>query len=117
MAGIVIDEELAWEWMDTYELALRGDAAIDGYDCEETLHARSALEFVRATLSPEQVAILDAADALWKANPEAFNACFAYDHASKSVETELGGYAMRDGKTVPIPREHWWWWPLEAPLA
>ncbi len=79
------------------------------------LAERSALELVRDQLDAAQLAELDRVDAFWRANPEAFNADFAMDHAFLDKGAVLAGL-IKDtrGKTPDVPRSHWWWRPLET---
>lgn len=89
-----------------------GDPDYD-MDRDETLHERSAYEFVRDQLSPEQIAELDQVDAFWRAHPEAFNADFRLLQAWENKKTALEGFVEdAQGKTPAIPRSHWWWWPI-----
>ena len=89
-----------------------GDPDYD-MDRDETLHERSAYEFVRDQLSPEQIAELDQVDAFWRAHPEAFNADFRLLQAWENKTTALEGFVEDEhGQTPAIPRAHWWWWPI-----
>ena len=79
------------------------------------LHNRSAYEMVRDQLTPEQQADLDKVDAYWKANVKDFNADFAVFHHREDKTTALTGFVMdTNGNVPPIPRSHWWWWPIEG---
>lgn len=87
------------------------DSWSDSWD--DILYARSALEFVRDQLPPERAALLDKADAFWKAHPREFNHAFRYFHARKKLAEELAGWVEDENGDHPrIPLSHWWWWPL-----
>ena len=89
-----------------------GDPSFD-MDRDETLHKRSAYEFVRGQLSPEQIAELDKVDAYWRAHPKAFNEDFKLIQGWEDRRTALEGFVEDDkGKVPAIPRSHWWWWPI-----
>jgi hypothetical protein len=93
-----------------------GDTSFD-LDRDELLHERSAFEFVRDQLSDAQRAELDVVDAYWRDNSANFNTDFACFHARKDMENELLGFIADDkGITPPIPRSHWWWWPIMEAL-
>lgn len=82
-------------------------------DWNGVLEARSALEFVRGSLPAARAAILDQADAFWKAHPQEFNRFARYQHARKDVKAQLQGWVEGpDGLAPEIPKAHWWWWPL-----
>lgn len=92
-----------------------GDSDFD-MDRDETLHERSRYEFVRDQLTAAQQAELDVVDAFWKANRAAFNVDFARLHANEDKRTAMTGWIEdENGRVPPIPRSHWWWWPLEQP--
>jgi len=103
------------EWLVSRFYDVIGDENVDwSEDIAEVLHARSALELVRDQYPAERMAILDEADAFWRARPKAFNHDFRYQHARKKVGEELEGWVIDDeGHTPRIPLTHWWWWPLE----
>ncbi|MEG9884440.1 MAG: hypothetical protein V6Z86_07470 [Hyphomicrobiales bacterium] len=89
-----------------------GDPSFD-MDRDETLHERSAYEFVRGQLSPEQIAELDKVDAYWRAHPKEFNEDFKIIQGWEDRKTALEGFVEdEDGKVPAIPRSHWWWWPI-----
>lgn len=78
------------------------------------LHERSVYELVRDQLSVAQRAELDRVDAHWRANADAFNADFAAFHARENRATALEGMVEDEaGNTPRIPRDHWWWRPIE----
>lgn len=90
-----------------------GDPDYD-YDRDETLHERSAYEFVRDRLSVEQLAELDKVDAYWRAHAKEFNADFALWHFQEDKQTAMKGWVEDEhGDVPPIPRSHWWWRPIE----
>lgn len=107
------------EWGALLEGALScydtiGDPDYDA-DRDELLHQRSAFELVRDQLTETQRAELDQVDAHWQSNPEAFNADFAIFHFQEDRATALAGFTEDDRGNVPeIPRDHWWWKPIEA---
>lgn len=85
---------------------------------DQILPARSALELVRADLGADLGARLDDFDAFVRANAEAFNSFFAYEHALVVRETALEDWVWGDdGKTPAIPADHWWWAPISAEAA
>jgi len=90
-----------------------GDADFD-LDRDECLHERSAYELVRDHLTEDQRAELDKVDAYWIAHPEAFNAAFAVFHFQENKATALKGFVQDErGDVPPIPRNHWWWRPID----
>jgi hypothetical protein len=99
------------------------DGALSGYtrlddpdfdwEMDELLRNRSALELVRDRLSEAQVAELEMVDIYWRAKREAFNACFSADHARRSRMSLAGFVEDENGDTPDIPRDHWWWRPIE----
>ncbi len=90
-----------------------GDPDFD-YDRDEILHARSAYEFIRDQLTSAQRAELDQVDAYWRAHRQAFNADFGVWHHQCDKKTELRGFVENEnGEVPPIPRNHWWWRPIE----
>ncbi len=94
-----------------------GDPDFD-MDRDETLHERSAYEFIRDQLTPEQQAELDQVDAYWRAHPKEFNAAFGVWHHQADKATELAGFVEDEhGEAPPIPRGHWWWRPIEEDQA
>jgi len=94
-----------------------GDPDFD-YDRDETLHERSAYEFIRDQLTSEQQAELDQVDAYWRAHPKEFNADFGVWHHQADKKTELAGFVEdENGETPPVPRGHWWWRPIEEDQA
>lgn len=83
------------------------------YDLYETLEERSAFELVREQLTDEQRAELNQVDSYWRAHPERFNIAFGVQHNQIDRRVALEGYVEdADGNTPPIPRSHWWWWPI-----
>ena len=83
------------------------------HDWDELLRRRSAYEFIRDQLTPEQQADLDRIDAFWRAHPQAFNQAFVNEHHRANHQTELEGYVQdQHGNTPAIPKSHWWWRPL-----
>lgn len=89
-----------------------GDPHFDR-DRDETLHERSACEFIREQFTDEQRAELDQIDAYWRANAKKFNDDFAVMHIRGNRATELEGFVEdENGATPVIPRTHWWWWPI-----
>lgn len=102
---------LLWGMFACYDTI--GDPDYD-MDRDETLHMRSAYEFIRDQLTDEQRAELDKVDAFWRARPVAFNADFAPWHYRGNKKTELAGFVEDEAGKVPeIPPSHWWWWPLD----
>ena len=94
-----------------------GDPDYD-MDRDETLHERSAYEFVRDQLTPTQRAELDQVDAFWRANAQAFNKDFALFHAFEDKKLAMDSWIRDDQGRVPeIPRSHWWWWPIAEDAA
>jgi len=90
-----------------------GDADFD-LDRDECLHERSAYELVRDHLTEDQRAELDKVDAYWIAHPEAFNTAFAVFHFQENKATALKGFVQDErGDVPPIPRDHWWWRPID----
>ena len=84
------------------------------HNWDELLCRRSAYEFVRDQLTPEQLADLDQIDAFWHAHPQAFNQAFVNEHHRANHQTELEGYVQdQHGNTPAIPKSHWWWRPLK----
>lgn len=84
------------------------------YDVDYALHARSALELTRAQLDSDARDLLAQVDGAWKSAPARFNELFGRDHREKVVKQELQGWVLVDGKVPAIPRDHWWWSPLEV---
>jgi len=107
--GITFEEWLVSRFHDVI-----GDENVDwSEDIAEVLHARSALELVRDQYPAERMAILDEADAFWRARPQAFNHDFRLFHGRKHVCEELEDWVVDEKGEFPcIPRSHWWWWPL-----
>ncbi|PID35171.1 MAG: hypothetical protein CR964_01065 [Rhodobacterales bacterium] len=106
------------EWKATLK-----DGMLSCYDCigdpdfdwemDHLLHYRSALEFVRDRLNDAQRAELDEIDVFWRTHFNAFNQCFAAEHARRA-KVSLKGFVEDDnGEVPPIPRSHWWWRPIE----
>ena len=84
------------------------------YDRDETLHERSAYEFIRDQLTTEQRAELDLVDAYWRAHASEFNVAFGVWHHQADRKVELAGFVEDEaGETPEIPRAHWWWWSIE----
>lgn len=82
-------------------------------DWNGVLEARSALELVRDRLPPDRAALLDKADAFWRAHPKEFNEFSKYDHARVNLATALTRWVIDDsGNAPPVPPSHWWWKPL-----
>ncbi|MCT4608642.1 MAG: hypothetical protein N4A70_05495 [Pelagimonas sp.] len=90
-----------------------GDPAFD-LDRDGYLETRSAFEFVSDQLSDEQRAELQLIDQHWQDNAKAFNAAFATMHNQADRESELTGHVEDAGKVPSIPRDHWWWRPIEG---
>ena len=91
-----------------------GDANLEN-DWDELLYLRSAFEFVRDDLNDAQRAELDVVDAWWRDHAVLFNASFALEHNRKVIDTELQGFVWDEASnTPPIPRSHWWWWPIQG---
>ena len=99
----------------------------DGYEFigDMILPARSALEFIRATFAAEFeadeaataefMAKLDGFDAFVRANAEAFNSFFAYEHAQLDRVTALEDWVCdEDGRNPEVPAAHWWWAPISS---
>lgn len=84
------------------------------HDRDEILNQRSAIEFVRADLTPDQQAELDRVDEFWRAHATDFNKDFALVHAFSDMKTAMKGWIKDSRDQAPeIPRSHWWWWPIE----
>ncbi|QIK38426.1 hypothetical protein GWK36_11050 [Caldichromatium japonicum] len=76
----------------------------------EVLLARSALEFLRDRLPDAALAMIAAADAQFRAHPQAFAHMFRRAIGSIDAKAALAGWVDDDdGKPVPIPPSHWWW--------
>ena len=104
-------ETLLWGMFGCYDTI--GDADFD-YDRDETLHMRSAYEFVRDELDPAQRDELEQVDAYWRAHTAEFNASFAVWHHQADRKTELTGFVVDEAGNVPeVPAAHWWWKPIE----
>lgn len=81
---------------------------------DETLHERSAYEFIREQLTDAQRVELDQVDAFWRAHAAEFNADFATLHFQEDKQTALTGFVEdENGETPAIPASHWWWRPIE----
>lgn len=89
-----------------------GDPDFD-WELDHLLHNRSALEFVRDRLSDAQRAEIAEVDAHWRANADAFNTCFAAEHTARRADKLDGFVEDQDGNTPAVPRDHWWWRPIE----
>lgn len=90
-----------------------GERAFD-YDRDFLLHERSMFELVRDQLSVGQRKELEDIDAYWRANAADFNADFATLHFQEDKATALEGFVQdENGVTPAIPRDHWWWRPIE----
>lgn len=105
------DLHRAWDWADL----ILDDRLEWDEEGAELLQRRSALEFGLAQLTDDERAKLAEADQLWRDNPQAFNAFFAYEHERKDRKTALDGWVTDEkGNTPAIPVGHWWWLPLET---
>lgn len=105
------DMSVISEFMPAYDTL--DDPAFDWGDRDELLHIRSALEFIRDTLSDAQKAELDTVDAHWQADATAFNAAFGTLHHYEDQATALDGFVtIETGQTPKIPADHWWWNPI-----
>lgn len=82
---------------------------------DQLLAARSTFEFIRPELDQDTLTMLDACDAYWQANPKVFNAFFLYEHARKDIKIALEDWVEDENSQHPIiPKDHWWWWPVEG---
>lgn len=89
-----------------------GEEGFD-HDRDETLHERSAYEFVRDQLTDAQRSELDLVDAHWRDHADDFNAAFVATHEYADRNLALADWVVDgDGRPAPIPRSHWWWRPI-----
>ncbi|SIS77012.1 hypothetical protein [Insolitispirillum peregrinum] len=86
------------------------------YDGDLLLPARTALELIRDRLTVDQVAVLTVWDQWMMDHPVQFNQFFAAEHHRLKAEDRqeaCRGYVWDDdGEPPPVPKDHWWWFPL-----
>ena len=94
------------------------------YIAEDVQYERTALEFFRSMLEPEDHAFLDRVDAFWRAHPAAFNRFYERSLLPREKLHDrwptifpprgLANHVTLWGKAPMVPKSHWWWFRLET---